>query len=71
VLVDPSVVTHDGEPAAQYREEARRLFEAKDYAGARTASKIASSSRRLALEARRHLDDLTVKKPPTWRSTSP
>jgi hypothetical protein len=55
----------ESETAAQYREEARRLFEAKDYAGARAASRIATASRRLALEARRHLDDLTVRKPPT------
>ena len=52
------------ETAARYREEAAKLFEAKDYIGARAASKIATASHRLALEARRHVDDLTVKKPP-------
>jgi hypothetical protein len=60
----------ESETAAQYGEEARKLFEAKDYAGARPASTIATASHRLALEARRHLDDLTVRKPPAWRSTS-
>ena len=54
----------ESETAAHYHEEERKLFEAKDYAGARAASKIATASHRLALEARRHLDDLTVKKPP-------
>ena len=29
----------ESETAAQYREEARKLFEAKDYVGARAASK--------------------------------
>ena len=52
------------ENAARYREEADKLFASKEYAGARAASKIATASHRLALEARRHLDDLTVKKPP-------
>jgi hypothetical protein len=55
----------ESETAARYREEARKLFEANDYNGAKAASKIATASHRLALEARKHLDDLTVKKPPT------
>jgi hypothetical protein len=54
----------ESETAAQYREEARKLFEAKDYGGARAASKIATASQRLALDSRKHLDELTVKKPP-------
>jgi hypothetical protein len=54
----------ESETAARYREEGTRLFEAKDYPGARAAAKIANASQRLALEARKHLDELTVKKPP-------
>jgi hypothetical protein len=53
----------ESETAARYREESNRLFEAKDYAGAKAAAKIANASQRLALEARKHLDELTVKKP--------
>jgi hypothetical protein len=55
----------ESETAARYREEARKLFDAKDYDGAKAASKIATASHRLALEARRHLDDMTVRRPPT------
>jgi hypothetical protein len=53
----------ESETAAHYREEARRLFEAKDYVGARTASKMAQGSARLALDARKHHDALTVLNP--------
>jgi hypothetical protein len=55
----------ESETAARFREEAGKLFDAKDYNGAKAASKIATASHRLALEARRHLDDMTVRRPPT------
>jgi hypothetical protein len=52
------------ETAREFKSEATKLHKAKDYVGARTALMNASTARKVALQAQKQADSLTVARPP-------
>lgn len=52
------------ETAREFKAEATKLHKAKDYLGARTALMNASTARKVALQAQKQADSLTVARPP-------